>query len=133
MQTFIVAQISDRLHLHAALFVVHATVAAVGYLMLAGLHVSYRNVRYGALFLIHPAVLARVTLSLSNITDNHREQTRGTVSSTCCRRVRFTISKRRGEASVLAVYPVAGYILIFTVYAQKRRKRREWRNRVTPY
>lgn len=70
MQTFIVAQISDRLHLYAALFVVHATVAAVGYLMLAGLHVSYRNVRYGALFLIHPAVLARVTLSLSNITDN---------------------------------------------------------------
>lgn len=65
-----VAQISDRLRLRAAVFVVLSTIAAAGYLMLALLDESHRNARYGALFLIHPGVLSAITVALGNVTDN---------------------------------------------------------------
>jgi hypothetical protein len=38
--------------------------------MLAILDESHSTARYGALFLIHPAILAAVTLTIGNVSDN---------------------------------------------------------------
>jgi hypothetical protein len=67
---FIVAQASDRLMYRARLFAGMQVIAAVGYLMLCICDSSQNSVRYGSLFLIIPATLAGVTLSIGNISDN---------------------------------------------------------------
>jgi hypothetical protein len=69
-KVYIVAHISDRVRLRAALYCINATILALGYLLLAVLDEKHNNARYGALFLIHPAALSAVVLVIGNVTDN---------------------------------------------------------------
>lgn len=66
---FIVGHLSDRLRLRAGLFVVNCVFTLTGLLMLALLDVSHNTARYGALFLIIPAITSGVTLTIANVSD----------------------------------------------------------------
>ncbi|ODV92479.1 hypothetical protein CANCADRAFT_22840 [Tortispora caseinolytica NRRL Y-17796] len=70
VMVFVVAPISDRLNRRASIYVVNSVVACAGYLMLALIPVENQSARYGALFLVIPAILSGVVLTLGNIQDN---------------------------------------------------------------
>lgn len=53
---YLVAHISDRVRIRARIYAVHCAIACIGYLMLALIPVDHPAPRYGALFLIHPAI-----------------------------------------------------------------------------
>ncbi|ODV92480.1 hypothetical protein CANCADRAFT_22840 [Tortispora caseinolytica NRRL Y-17796] len=70
VMVFVVAPISDRLNRRASIYVINSAVACAGYLMLALIPVENQSARYGALFLVIPAILSGVVLALGNIQDN---------------------------------------------------------------
>lgn len=67
---FVLAQISDRLRVRAAIFAVNSIFVSTGYLMLLFVPQSNTTARYGALFLIIPGIVSGVVMSIGNITDN---------------------------------------------------------------
>lgn len=62
-----------------------------GFLMLALLDVSHNSARYGALFLIIPAIVSGISLTLANVTDN------------CCGDIKKVIFSPLQETRVLSV------------------------------